>query len=434
MRPQWTEERKRWRERLGPDSLEGRKRWRRGHRHRQRGLRRRLNGAFTLVAIFAVFLTSFGTLQAVRQTQVQMQRCLALEPSARPAYCNVQSDPLEESTANPSGERSSWLSFRVWGGGVGRSSLIAALISGALASGVAALMTRRITAPLSKLADAAQRLSSGERGIQLPLPRAKDEIRDLTLSFNNLVSGLEKQEAWRRTLVADVAHDLRTPLAVMRAELEAMQDGVTVPDVVGLGRLHGEVLHLARLVSDLNTLSQAEGGALSLEVQPLELNSFLTALYTSFLPRAERAGMKFALEVTETELWVRADPDRLNQVLYNLLDNAVQYASTGVNPTLELGSRLEDDHALIWVRDSGPGLAPEVLEQIFERFYRGDASRGRAHPQGTDSSGPLAQKANSGLGLAIARALIRAQGGELWAENGVQGGAVFKIRLARAQG
>ena len=432
MRPQWMEGRKRWQDRMGPDLFEGRKRWRRRHRHR--GLRRRLNGAFTLVAIFAVFLTSFGTLQAVRQTQVQMQRCLALEPSVRPAYCNAQNDLFEESTSNPSAERSSWLSFRVWGGGVGRSSLFAALISGALASGVAALMTRRITAPLFRLADAAQRLSSGERGIVLALPRANDEIRDLTLSFNNLVSNLEKQEAWRRTLVADVAHDLRTPLAVMRAELEAMQDGVTAPDAAGLGRLHGEVLHLARLVSDLNTLSQAEGGALSLNLQPLELRSFLSALHAAYLPRAERAGMNFALEAEEAKLWVRADPDRLNQVLYNLLDNAVQYAASGENPTLELGSRLESDHALIWVRDSGPGFRPEVLEQIFERFYRGDASRGRTHPESVDSAGPQAEKANSGLGLAIARALIRAQGGELWAENGAQDGAVFKIRLARAQG
>ena len=437
MKPQWMEGRKRWRERLKPDPLEGRKRWRHGHRHR--GLRRRLNGAFTLVAIFAVFLTSFGTLQAVRQVQVQMQRCLALEPSVRPAYCNVQSDPFEESTPNPSAERSSGLSFKVWSGGVGRSSLFAALISGALASLVAALMTRRITAPLSRLADAAQRLSSGERGIQLVLPRANDEIRDLTLSFNNLVSGLEKQEAWRRTLVADVAHDLRTPLAVMRAELEAMQDGVTAPDALGLERLHGEVLHLARLVSDLNTLSQAEGGSLSLDLRPLELSSFLTALHTSFLPRAERADMAFTLEVSGL-IWVKADPDRLHQVLYNLLENAVQYAASGVNPTLELGSSLEGNHALIWVRDSGPGLAPEVLEQIFERFYRGDTSRGRTHPEGMDLAGPQVEKANSGLGLAIARALIRAQGGELWAENGTQGaqetqrGAVFKIRLARAEG
>jgi len=392
-----------------------------------------------LVAIFAVFLTSFGTLQAVRQTQAQLQRCLALEPSARPAYCNVQSDPFEESSPNnPSGERSSGLSFRVWGGSVGRSSLFAALISGALASLVAALMTHRITAPLSRLADAAQRLSSGERGIQLALPRTKDEIRDLTLSFNNLVSGLETQEAWRRTLVADVAHDLRTPLAVMRAELEALQDGVTAPDTAGLERLHarllGEVLHLARLVSDLNTLSQAEGGALSLDLRPLELKGFLSTLHAAYLPRAERAGMDFALEVARTELWVRADPDRLNQVLYNLLDNAVQYAASGANPTLELGCGLEDDHALVWVRDSGPGLRPEVLEQIFERFYRGDASRGRAHPQGVDLAGQSSKKANSGLGLAIARALIRAQGGELWAENGAQDGAVFKVRLARAQG
>jgi|GEM_PF-1634955 len=433
MKPDWTEERKRWRERSRSHWLEGRKRWRHGHRHRHRGLRRRLNGAFTLVAIFAVFLTSFGTLQAVRQVQQQMQRCLALEPSARPAACQLESGPFADIPQNPDGERSSGLSFKVWGGSVGRSSLFAALISGALASLVAALMTRRITAPLSRLADAAQRLSSGERGIQLPLPRANDEIRDLTLSFNNLVSGLEKQEAWRRTLVADVAHDLRTPLAVMRAELEAMQDGVTAPDPAGLGRLHGEVLHLARLVSDLNTLSQADGGALSLNLRPLELKDFLSRLHTAFLPRAERVGMNFELN-SSSELWVRADPDRLNQVLYNLLDNAVQYASTGTSPTLELGSRLEDDHALIWVRDSGPGLRPEVLEQIFERFYRGDASRGRTHPQDTDLSGPQAEKANSGLGLAIARALIRAQGGELWAENGVQCGTVFKIRLARAQG
>ena len=433
MNPDWEDMRDRWKRHQHPGWKAGGRR-KRGHR----GLRRRLTRAFTLVAIFAVFLTSFGTLRAVGE----MQRCFALEQSVleqnvleqnvgeqsvRPAYCDL--NWFGNSSPNLQDERSSKGLWGVWGGNVGRSSLFAALISAVLASGVAALMTRRITAPLSRLADAAQRLSEGERGIQLALPRANDEIWDLTQSFNGLVSGLERQEAWRRTLVADVAHDLRTPLAVMRAELEAMQDGVTMPDAAGLGRLHGEVLHLARLVSDLNTLSQAEGRALSLNLQPLELKDFLNRLHTSFLPRVESAGMNLEVN-SSSEIWVKADPDRLNQVLYNLLENAVQYAGEG---QIELGSKLEGNQARLWVRDFGPGLKPELLEQIFERFYRVDVSRVRSELEG-DMPVPQKEKANSGLGLAIARALIRAQGGELWAENHPQGGAVFWIRLARAEG
>jgi two-component system, OmpR family, sensor histidine kinase BaeS len=371
------------------------------HHHRW-GLRGRLNRAFTFIAIIAVLLTSFGTLQAVNK----MRYCLN-NPQDFSSRCAAYHAETTENTE--------FFTLKLLGSTIGRSSLFAALIAGGLASVMAMIITRRITAPLSRLSQAANRLAQGERGLILPLPRTSDEIGELTLAFNQLGSNLERQESWRRNLVADVAHDLRTPLAVMRAELEAMQDGITPTDQAGLARLHGEVLLLARLVSDLQTLSQAEGGGLSLELLPLELNTFLQRIFQSYQPKAQAVNRTLELSLFAVPLHIQADSDRLAQVIYNLLENALNYAPDG---PLELGVKQNATHILLWVRDHGAGLKQDQLEQIFERFHRSDSSRTRAAGRG-----------NSGLGLAIARALLEAQGGRIWAENHPQGGAIFWLEF-----
>ncbi len=371
------------------------------HHHRW-GLRGRLNRAFTFIAIIAVLLTSFGTLQAVSR----MRYCLSNPQDLTSKCIPYRTEP---------DELGQFGTIKMLGSSIGRSSLFAALVAGGLASIMAVIITRRITAPLSRLSVAANRLAQGERGLILPLPRASDEIGELTLAFNQLGSSLERQESWRRNLVADVAHDLRTPLAVMRAELEAMQDGITPTDQAGLARLHGEVLLLARLVSDLQTLSQAEGGGLSLELLPLELNTFLQRIFQSYQPKAQAVNRTLELNLAAVPLHIQADADRLAQVIYNLLENALNYAPDG---PLELGVRQNASHVLLWVRDHGAGLKQDQLEQIFERFHRSDSSRTRA-----------AGRSNSGLGLAIARALLEAQGGRIWAENHPKGGAIFWLEF-----
>ncbi|THF88991.1 HAMP domain-containing protein [Deinococcus sp. KSM4-11] len=291
----------------------------------------------------------------------------------------------------------------------------AAIVSTLLSTVVAALITRQLTLPLLRLADGAGRLQAGERGVTLPVPPRNDELRALTLAFNELTVSLARQEAWRRGLVADIAHDLRTPLSVMRSEIEAMQDGVQPLNGAALGRLHGEVLLLARLVTDLRLLSLAEGGALSLALQPVNAGETLRALADAHARRAAEAGVSLSVQAGPA-VTVQADPDRLRQTLQNLLDNALRYAAPGA---VELGAATSGDRAVLTVRDHGPGFAPDSLSRAFERFYRADASRTR-DPQG---------RASSGLGLAIARALTEAQGGTLDARNHPGGGAEFTVTL-----
>ena len=262
------------------------------------------------------------------------------------------------------------------------------------------------------MTDGVKRFAAGERGLQLEVPRSRDELRTLTEAFNGLVSGLERQETWRRNMVADIAHDLRTPLSVMRSEIEGMQDGVVKLDNAGLERLHGEVMMLSRLVDDLRTLSLAESGGLPLKVQNVEVVPFLQRLCDSFKARASEVGVELKLEATPFN--ARFDPDNMMRVLSNLLENAMRYASPGVVTVL---ARQENAGITFKVRDHGPGLPKEALTQVFERFYRADASRS-------------SRREGSGLGLAIAKAIVHAHGGTINAVNHPTAGAVFTVQLS----
>jgi two-component system sensor histidine kinase BaeS len=294
----------------------------------------------------------------------------------------------------------------------------AAGLSFALASIVAALVTRVLTRPLNALTDGANRFEAGERGLRLELPRNRDELRTLTEAFNKLVSGFERQETAQRNLVADIAHDLRTPLAVMRSELEGMQDSVVERDDAGLTRLHGEVMLLSRLVDDLRTLSLAEGGGLSLKRESTLLKPLLEQCVSAFQTRATDAGTTLTLTEVAPGLTVFIDLFRITQVLNNLLDNAIRYAAPA---NVEVSAQTKGEQVEISVRDYGSGLSPDTLGRAFERFYRDDASRTRLDDKG--------EKTGSGLGLAIAKALVEANGGSLDARNHPEGGAVFTLIL-----
>ena len=367
-----------------PGHRSGRRRW---------GLRSRLGRAFALTALLAVILTTGMTVGTTMRVLEQFR------PETSVTLTAADWDTLVQQAGRT----------------IMSGAIRAALISTLLSTVVAALITRQLTRPLLRLADGAGRLQAGERGVTLPVPPRHDELRTLTLAFNDLTVSLARQEAWRRGLVADIAHDLRTPLSVMRSEIEAMQDGIQPADDAALARLHGEVLLLARLVTDLRVLSLAEGGALSLDVQPAHVGIMLHALADTYARRAGEAGVTLTVQ-TAPDLSVLADADRLRQTLQNLLDNALRYAAPGA---VELSARAAGDHAALTVRDHGPGFAPDALSRAFERFYRADASRTR-DPQG---------RASSGLGLAIARALTEAQGGTLEARNHPQGGAEFTVTL-----
>ncbi|MFC4452563.1 ATP-binding protein [Deinococcus sonorensis] len=367
-----------------------RKRAARRHRRRPTGLRARLTRTFVLVAVLAVALTSFLTVGSVFRVLRQEQ----LSPTS-----------LDATPARTAGQQ------------ITSSAVRAGLLIAGLASVVAAGVTRQITRPLSSLTEAARRLEAGERGVQVPVPPRADEVQTLILTFNALTTRLARQEAWRRGLVADIAHDLRTPLAVLRSEIEAMQDGLVSPDEAGLARLHGEVLLLARLVSDLRTLSLAESGAMSLNMQPLDAALLLRSAVDAHRGRAGAAGVQLTLDAPGPVPF-HADPDRMTQVLNNLIDNALRYAAPG---PLDLQAGQEGQRVVLRVRDHGPGFQSGDLSRAFERFFRAEASRTRH----TDDQG----RASSGLGLAIARALVEAQGGHIEARNHPQGGAEFVMQF-----
>ncbi len=373
-RPPWARKRKRW------------------------GLRRRLTFVFAFVALAAVGLTTWFTLGAVFSAQREL---------FGPGMMNMSDHANGRSWDEPQ-FAAARDAFRQ----VTRTAFWAGLLAFFLASGVAAFVTRFLTRPLLALTDGARRLAAGERGLRLAVPSSQDEIRTLTEAFNNLVAGLERQESFRRNLVADVAHDLRTPLAVLRSEIEGMQDGVVAFDGAGLNRLHGEVMMLARLVEDLRALSTAESGGLTLHLENTHLEPFLNRLVTAFGARARAAGVTLSLQDVPADLYARADPGALTRLLGNLLDNALRYASPGA---VRLGAGRKNGGVEIWIRDHGPGLPGVAGEQVFERFYRGDAARTR--------------RDSSGLGLSIAKALAEAHGGSLEAANPPEGGAVLTLRL-----
>jgi len=395
-RPRWAVHADRHRHR----SWRGRGRWSR----RRWGLRRRLAFAFAFVALAAVVLTTWLTLGAAFRARH------ALAGQAAPA-------------------------------GMVHEAFLAALLAFLLASAAASAVTRFLTRPLTALTDGARRLAAGERGVRLRLPRSDDELRVLTEAFNQLTEGLEREEAWRRDMVADVAHDLRTPIAVLRSEIEAMQDGVREPDANGLARLHGEVMMLARLVEDLRTLSLAESGSVSLRRTDTPLQPLLERTRDAFQARAADAAVALTLTAVEPALRADIDPDRIQQVLGNLVDNALRH---GAGAPVEMAARAEDGGVVLSVRDHGPGLPPGDPQRVFERFYRGDPARGRSDGTSPPSGRRAASEersdgaaeasratagAGSGLGLAIVKALVEAHGGRASARNHEGGGALFTLWL-----
>jgi len=323
---------------------------------------------------------------------------------------------------------------------------VLAFIAAVLAAGA---FTNVLTRPLHALTRGARRLEAGERGIRLAVPGGRDELSGLTEAFNALVEGLERQEAWRRDMTADIAHDLRTPLAVLRSEIEGMQDGVVPTDAAGLVRLHREVMLLARLIEDLRTLSASEGGVLSLERAQVDLAPLLRRSLEAFGSRAAEVGAELVLLPVDPRLQAYVDADRISQVVGNLLDNALRHAGAvrvevGAQPAAVQATGATADapadpgadprgegapervapapgFVRVWVRDHGPGLPPGATEQVFERFYRADGARTR----GTARAG----ETGSGLGLSIARAIVEAHGGSIGAYDHQDGGASFEFYL-----
>lgn len=243
--------------------------------------------------------------------------------------------------------------------------------------------------------------------------RGRDEVAALAQSFNQLLEELSRKEEEEKRLLADIAHDLRTPLTVLRGDLEALEDGLLPCTPEHLRRLQEEVHLLSRLVEDLRLLTLAENRALPLKPQALDPVALVRGVLETHTPRATAKGVELALEGSAPPLL--ADPEALRRVLHNLLDNAFRHTPEGGR--VEVRLREEGPWVRIAVRDTGPGLQPGEEERVFQRFYRGDPARTRG---------------GSGLGLSIARSLVEAMGGRIRAENHPEGGALFTLWLPRA--
>lgn len=296
---------------------------------------------------------------------------------------------------------------------VNRGIWLAALVAGVVALVMAGGLAYSLVRPIQQVTEAASAVARGDLSRRVAVS-AQDEIGKLAATFNAMAADLEKAERVRRDMTADVAHELRNPLAVLQGNLEAVIDGVLPPAPENLLPLLDQTLLLGRLVEDLRTLSLAEAGQLHLDRTPTDPAALMQSVLTQF--GAPAAAKKIALhaEIAGGLAPLSLDPQRMTQVLGNLLSNALRHTPEGGAIT----GRVTGDEAAITfaVEDTGPGIAPEFLPHLFERFYRADATRPR-------------EAGGTGLGLAIAKQLVELHGGQIAVTSEVNRGATVSVTL-----
>jgi signal transduction histidine kinase len=306
-----------------------------------------------------------------------------------------------------------------------RSAVASALLYAAGAAALASLIastaiSHLIASPVRRLAVAARHVAAGHYGERVPPSGTSGaEIADLATQFNAMAAALAETEQRRVRLVGDVAHELRTPVATLAGYLEGLADGVIAPDTGTFARLHVETGRLSRLVDDLQELSRAEAGQLSLDLKPVGPGELIDAATARLRPDYQARGVDLKVDAPPGLPAVNADPERAVQVLTNLLTNALRHSEAGgtVRVTARAVPRGSGGEVEFAVVDTGAGIAPEHLPHLFERFYRADPSRSRA-------------LGGSGIGLTIGRAIVEALGGRIWAESaGLGRGATFRFTL-----
>lgn len=292
----------------------------------------------------------------------------------------------------------------------------AILLSGAAATVVALLLgillARTISRPLQDLTQATHLVAEGDLNHEVPV-RTQDEIGELAQSFNQMISRLAHANQLRRQMTADIAHDLRTPTSVIMGYTEALSDGKFQGTPEMFQVMHQEAQHLNHLIDDLRTLSLADAGELPLMKQPVPPQELLERSAAAYQIQAQKQGVTLTIAPLPTLPTVEVDPDRMAQVLGNLVSNALRY--TPVNGQITLAAENGSSQVVLKVQDTGSGIAPEDLPNIFRRFYRGDRSR--------------QQNGASGLGLAIARSIVEAHGGTIAAASTPGQGTTFLISL-----
>lgn len=359
-------------------------------------------GAKLFFSYVLVLLVGLLVLVAVAQATL---------PRAYGRYMGPMTRSLTERTPRPV-MRMEFANFRAgfyealaW---AGASALVVAL-------GVSYWLSRRLTAPLEAMRRASQSIAEGHYTERVAIP-GDAELAQLAMSFNTMAEKLEHTEAMRRRLIGDVAHELRTPLTAIKGSMEGLIDGVLPATSETFEQIAAEADRLSRLVDDLQELSRVEAGAYVLDLQPISLAQVIETARKRLAASYAAKGVELTLNLPANLPTVRADTDRLLQILLNLLTNALHYTPAGGRVTVSAEARPKE----VWVRvqDTGIGIPPEHLPLIFDRFYRVDKSRSRQSGGG------------SGIGLTICKHLVEAHGGRIWAESAGEGqGSTFTFTL-----
>lgn len=282
-------------------------------------------------------------------------------------------------------------------------------------------VSRIVTLPLASMAEAAQKIATGNFSVRAESGTDTGEMADMVRDFNRMTDALERLEKERKATAAAVSHELRTPLTVLRARLHAVCDGVITADAAEFSTLLEQVEHLSRLVDDLHTLSMADAGRLSLRTDDIDLVGVVEDAMAGFADRLEQHGMRLELHLPDEPVFVHADRDRMRQVLSNLVENALRHASSGgwlridVEDIADTRSP-EGAVGQLTVSDAGSGLPEDVQKRLFERFMRSDNARSRA-------------TGGSGLGLSIVHTLVTQQGGTVRVDRSERGGTRFTVRV-----
>ncbi|HLY23248.1 MAG TPA: HAMP domain-containing sensor histidine kinase [bacterium] len=384
-----------------------------------RSLGTRLSVAVIAVAVLTTVLSATFSSYTARQTFRQyVERreapapvpggSVSPGPGERPA--NVASQP--ERRRPPLGAREILFESRfrnaIWGG-TGIAVLLGLLLT--------LWLTHRLVRPITDLTSAARVIARG--GTPPPVPvRGQDEVAELARAFNKMTERLAADEEQRRRLFAGVAHELRTPLSVIQGTLEGMLDHVLEATPERITTLHSQSLLLARLITDLRDLSLAQAGQLQLNVQPIDAGPVVRETLEALAPLADERSVVLQADILKGLPRIDADPDRLRQIVQNLVENAVRYTPAGGE--IHVSMQADEADVRLAVSDTGIGVAAADLPYIFRHFYRADQSRAR-------SSG------GTGLGLAIVKSLVEAHGGRVAVESAVGRGSTFTVTFPRRQ-
>lgn len=337
-------------------------------------------------------------------------------------------DELEQAVpVEVEGETVGWVLFNQFGGqqvslpespesrflaNLNQAVRISALGAVVIATLIGIFLARTISRPVREVTAATKIVAGGDLGYQVPV-RTRDEIGELAASFNQMSAELDRANQQRRQMTADIAHDLRTPLSVILGYMEALSAGKLEPTEETFDIIYAKGRHLDHLIDDLRILALADSGELSLMPRPIQPRVLLEHTALAHMVAAKEKEIDLQVEASDELPAIKVDPDRMNQVMGNLVSNSLRYTPPGGKITLS--AEREDQAIVLTVQDNGSGVAPEELPQIFDRFYRSDRSR--------------QQNGESGLGLAIARSIVQAHGGTISAASILGEGTTFSIRM-----